>query len=327
MESRRTPAYDQIRSLASQLQQASAVTKRRELGQQMEGLLSNYDFRRRLTAEAAPPAATAAGGRPRKDDLSNAARRCKALSQLWTTVLTAALGAVARILASPKTKITLDDVRLPYKLLQAAGQPDGTFDGTDGATRVTGIPKLSRKIVRNALRYCLEMLESDRVASVAGAEILMLEMLVHLCSKPDYVGQFKWLTDFERALSEITLRMAPKVEREESNLFDTAVKALDALLQTCHHLGIEMHMFVSDNMKLISEWCTTHIKEGTFSANSPARPHIFNAVAVMLYSHPDHAIGPMKRYGRNILRFCKRAYTNSTGIHLEAMNNYLLAHL
>jgi hypothetical protein len=325
MENRRTPTYDQIRSLSSQLQQANSVTKRRELGQALENLLSNYEVRKRLAAEATPP--VPGRGRRRSGDLSPTAKKCHALSQLWTAVLTAAFGAVTRTFASPKTKITLDDIRLPHKLLQAASQPDGTFDDADGTTKVTGIPKLSRKIVRNALKYCLEMLESERVANVPGGEVFMLEMLVHLCSKPEYVGHFKWSTDFERVLSETTLRMAPKVEREESHAFDTAVKAFDGLLQTCHHLGIEMHMFVSDNLKIVSEWCTLHVKESSFNANSSARPHMFNATAVMLYSHPDHAIGPMKRYGRSILRFCRRAYTNATGIHLEAMNHYLLAHM
>jgi hypothetical protein len=324
MEYRRTPTYDQIRSLASQLQQANAVTRRRELGHRLEELLANYDVRRRLAAEAAPPAT---GGRQRTDDLSPPAKRCHALSQLWTAVLTAAFGAVTRTFTSPKTKLTLDDIRLPHRLLQAAGQPDGAFEDADGMTRVTGIPRLSKKVLRNTLKFCLDMLESERVANVPGGEVLMLEMLAHLCSKPDYVAQFKWLADFERVMSEITLRMTPKVEREEGQAFDIAVKAFDALLQSCHHLGIDMHMFVSDNLKLVSEWCSGHLKEGSFNANSAARPHMLNAVAVVLYSHPDHAIGPMKRYGRQVVRFCKRAYANATGIHLEAMNNYLLAHL
>lgn len=325
MEYRRTPTYDQIRSLASQLQQANAVTKRREVGHRLEELLSNYDVRKKLAAEAGPPTTDR---RHRNDDLSSTAQRCHALSQLWTTVLTAAFGAVNRTFTSPKTKLTLDDIRLPHKLLQAAGQPDEAFDDTDGSTTpITGIPKLSKKIVRNTLKFCLEMLESERVANIPGGEVLMLEMLVHLCSKPEYVGQFKWLTDFERVMSEITVRMTPKVEQEEGHAFDVAVKAFDALLLTCHHLGIQMHMFISENLKLVSEWCATHLKEGSFNANSAARPYLFNAVAVMLYSHPDHAIGPMKRHGQNVIRFCKRAYSNATGIHLEAMNNYLLAHL
>jgi hypothetical protein len=327
MEYRKTPTYDQIRSLASQLQQANAVTRRREIGHRLEELLSNYDVRKKLAAEAGPPATGIQRQRQRNDDLSPTAKRCHALSQLWTTVLTAAFGAVTRTFTSPKTKLTLDDIRLPHKLLQAAGQPDEAFDDTDGMTRITGIPKLSKKIIRNALKFCLEMLESERVAKVQGGEVLMLEMLAHLCSKADYVGQFKWLTDFEQVMSEITLRMTPKVEQEEGHLFDIAVKAFDGLLQTCHHLGIEMHMFLPDNLKLISDWCATHVREGSCNANSAARPHVFNAVAVMLYSHPDYAIGPMKRHGRNVLRFCKRAYSNATGIHLEAMNNYLLAHL
>ena len=35
----------------------------------------------------------------------------------------------------------------------------------------------------------------------------------------------------------------------------------------------------------------------------------------------------MKRYGRHILRYCKRAYATARSHHKDALNRYIVAHL
>lgn len=219
-----------------------------------------------------------------------------------------------------KAKMALEDVTLPHKLLVSCDKPDEAFDNEG-----LGIPKLNRKTVRTCLLYCLNFLADDEVVELA--EVELLNMLNHMCSRVEYVGFFKYHTDFQSILDELSHRLDPEVEAANPNVFRHAAKALDSLFGTCKLLGIQMHIFLPDTMVLISEWCKYHIHQHTVRASSIVLPHLYSAMTSLLYSHPDHAIGPMKRCGRSILSYCKRCYPSATGNNKDALNSYLLAHL
>ena len=51
------------------------------------------------------------------------------------------------------------------------------------------------------------------------------------------------------------------------------------------------------------------------------------AIAILLELHPEHAMGPITRHGKAILSFCRRCYKMASGVHKDALNNYLLAHM
>jgi hypothetical protein len=309
-----TPTYDQIRKLATQLQQETKVKARREIGEKLHGLLSKEDVRRRLAMEATP-------ARTRPDDDSVAATRCRALSQLWTVIIHGAISvAQSNGTGKSKSKRTLEDVTLPKRLLVCCDKPDEAFDN-DGL----GIPKLNRKTVRNILKYCLSMLEDEDATALA--EIELLDMLNHMCSRVEYVGYFKYHSDFSNILDELSHRLTSEVEEENQNSFFHAAKAFDSLFGTCKNLGIQMHFYLSDSMEIISAWCKGHIHGNTVKPTSNVLPHFYSAMASFLYSHPEHAIGPMKRHGRPILSYCKRCYPSAAGVNKDALNNYLLAHL
>ena len=312
---KRAPNYEKIRSLATQLQQGGAVRKKREIALQLEQMLSNVKIRKKLAEEATPATTTSSG----PDDLSIAARQCHALSRLWSAVFTAAIVFSISSLKG-KGKTMLEDIVFPDKLLRASAGPDETFD-TKG---LKGIPKLSKKTVRGLLKFCLQMLENDTVIEIGG-ERIMLEMLTRLCSKAEYMGFFKYAADFQCILSEVTLRMNEQRVSVETHI--AACKAFDALFDTGNHLGIQLHMFLSDSLQLVSQYCKNKVQENAAHSISTSRLHLFNAVASMLLAHPEHSIGPMKRYGRNFLRYCKRAYANAPSNHRDVFNRYLLAHL
>jgi hypothetical protein len=309
---RKAPTYEKIRALTNKLQQQGneSLTKKREIAKQLEQALSDFETRKKLATEATPGRSGGA------DDLSIAARRCHALSKLWSSAFTAAMTYATNVVKKNTKTFQVADISLPYKLLLAASEPDEAFD-----TQGLGIAKLSKTTVRKTLRFCLEMLQDEKVKQVAG-ETYMLEMLAKLCEKRECMGYFKYTSDFEAVLSEITIRFTEEVPEDT---FTAACKAFCTFFETSSQLGIQVQMFVSDCLNLVAEYCKGSTK--TVNSFTMARLYLFNAVALILFSHPEHSIGPMKRCGHQLLRYCKKAYANAPSKHREAFDRYLLAHL
>lgn len=224
------------------------------------------------------------------------------------------------LMGQSKAKWTIEDIRLPDKILRASSQPDDAFDSNG-----LGIQKLSKKSIRNALKFCLTTLKQDTTPE--GGEQMLMDMLAFLCSKDAYMGCLKYPADFENIISEIFYYLTEKDDIGQSMIFESASKAFGNFFGTCNRLGIEVHLFLSDSLEIVSEWCMTNMQRNSINSSSCSRQHFFNAIASMLYSHPDLSIGPMKRYGRHILRYCKKAYAASQNFHKEALNRYLLAHM
>ena len=168
------------------------------------------------------------------------------------------------------------------------------------------------------------MLQNEKILDEEG-EQKMIDMLGFLCK--NCMGCFKYVGDFQNVLSEIFYRMTKEDVMIAPMIFEAACKAFDDFFGACNRLGIEVHIFISDSLEIVSKWCKINIQKNTVNSTSCSRQHFFSAVATMICSHPDHSIGPMKRYGRHILRYCKKAYANAQGHHKEALNRYLLAHL
>ena len=308
------PTYDRIRNLATQLRRETRVTKRREIGEELVRLLSKDDVRRKLATEATPEAVG-------PDEPSMAASRCHTLSQLWVLVIHGAIS-VAESISQGKGRVkrTLQDLTLPWKLLVCCDKRDEAFE-SEGL----GIPKLSRKTIRSVLQYCLNMLADDEAVELA--EIELLDMLNHMCSRADYVGFFKFHSDFSNILSELSHRLSPEDEAKNEDAYFRAAKVFDSLFKTCRELGIQMNLFIADSMAIIHKWCKGHIRGGTMKPTSPIIYHFYNTMASILYANPEESIGSMKQYGRAILRVCKRCYSAATPVNKDALNNYLLAHL
>jgi hypothetical protein len=312
--SKRSKNYDRIKRLALKLHDHGNINEKRKLALELEQLMSSYDIRAALAKEATPV-------KRGFDDLSVAATRCLALSSLWATVFTAAIGFTTAMIKGEHgkkgVKLTPVDIGFPDKLLRAATGPDQVFE-QNGIT----IPKLNKKTVRAIAKFCLEMLDNDKVIE-CGGEIQMLEMLSRICSRPEYFGLVKD-TKFPYILSEITCRLTDEVS---TDVFLVSCKAFDAFYDMSSRLGHPTHMYLSDSLGIVSSFCRDSLQENPVNAALVARMYMFNATASMLFAHPDHAMGPMKRYGRHILRFCMKTYASAPPNHREAYDKYLLAHL
>jgi hypothetical protein len=310
-----TPTYDYIRRLATELRQETRVKARRELGASLYNKLKDENVLRKLAVEATPEKSNW----PEEDSI--AAKRCRALSVVWTSVIQGAINVAQSIVAGKKVKLTEHDVTLPYNLLVACEKSNDVIGDPS-----VSIPMLSKKTVRSLLKFCLEFLD-DEAVNVARRNLV--EMLSFLCSKTDFVGIFKYHQDFTSILGELSIHLTPEVEQQDVMLFNEAAKALDNLFSTTKLLKIQMHMFINDTLKLIYAFCKSYLDDQTKTIRSqaPALPHLFNTVASILRAHPDHSIGPMKRYGRSILRYARKCYPSAKSPGKEALNSYLLSHL
>jgi hypothetical protein len=300
--------YMKITKLAGQLQKGR-VTDRRKHGQELLELVTKKAIRKKVALEAAPSHAG-------PDEPSVSATQCHALSQLWTVTLVAAIGSVQSF-QTGKAKLSAADIQLPYKLLIACDEPDEAFDDAGLA-----IPKLSKKTVRVVLNYCLNMLNDDKAVELC--ELDLLRMLKHMCSRAEYVGYFTKKL-FTAILGEISERLSVEVDRDSPSIFLKAAEVLDSLFRTCRTLGIQMNPFISGALEMIALWCKNQVHNE--SIRIAATGYFYNTLASILFSHPESSMGPIKRYGRPILSYCKRCYSSTSGVEKDALNNYILAKL
>ena len=321
-----TPIYSEVRKLAEQLRDAQAkhaITARRKAGEKLIAFLSDDKNRRKLAYEAAP--------RPTgEEEESNAARRSYALQCLWGIILEGAINVASSAGSSGKgkgrtSKRTMDDVTLPFKLLQTCTRPDDVF-GDDGLD----IPKVSKQKSRDLLKFCLEMLDDkDPGVDRVEVEMRMLEMLQFICSNDDFVANFREEPHLRRIMEELEKRLRYDFEQENENAFALSAKTIASLFDTCRRIGIQMNNFVPGTLHIVAEWGRHHIHIDKIQPLSNALPHLFNLASCILDTCPDLSIGPMKEFGRRILSYCKRCYNSDfdNKIHKQALNDYFFSHM
>ena len=159
-------------------------------------------------------------------------------------------------------------------------------------------------------------------------------MLQFICSNPDFVANFKRSNDFRNIMSELSERLTPEFEEESQDAFALAAKTLSSLFSSCILVGIQMHAFVPDTIRIISNWCRHHVHENKIQPSSNALPHLFNLASSILDNYPDISLGPMKssNVGRALLSYCKKCYNGYSDKSIsvqnqQALNNYLFSHL
>lgn len=306
-------AYSKIKDLSNKLRAETRVVQRRKIGEELKNLLTKSETRRQLAEESTPKCADS-------DDPSLNASKCIAMAQLFTMTIGAAIGSANKIRAGKsKAKLTDADILLPCKILLACVEPDETFDGGSLA-----IPKIPKKTVRAVLGYCLNMLADEEANEICERDLL--EMLKHLCSRPEYVGFFhrKYFTVI---LDELSHRLTVERQRENPDVFSSAAGTLDFLFQTCRSLGIQMNPFVPDIVQMIADFCRIHISEESWKKSGAGASNLYNALASIFYSHPETSIGSIKRVGRPLVAFWKKTYSSKSGAEKDALNKFMLAYM
>jgi len=307
--------YREICSLSKDMLDESSVTKRRNAALQLQSKLGQLQVRRRLALEATPPA-------HKRGRMTIQQARHKALSHMWRTVIQNAVLAVQKITTGKRSKLTVADIMLPYKLLQYCDMPD---EGVDNAS-LRFPSKLSRKVTKRVVKYCLDMLDDEEALHVA--EVQLLEMMAYMCSRREYVAYFRPSKDIQFIMMEVEKRISDEDVSVSYAAMAAAGSVFQNIMTTTTELGIGMHIWMPGCIKLVASWCA-NMYEQTRNNTRPIAElgPLLRGLTALIRSNPEQAIAPLTRHGRAILGFCKNRYVTADLIDRNALTGYFLCHL
>ena len=302
--------YYEIRSLTQELSSGEAkVTKRRSTGAKLLELLSKEKNRSKLTDRAAKNAI--------EKGHSQAKARRYAASALWTPIISAAFKSAMQLASDGKCKLNADDVKLPLRLLHLS---DKSVLAEGNQIKLESTCKIDQKHIKLILKFCFDMLENDVARQLA--EIELLNTLLFLCERVDYVAYFRPEEEISNILVLVEGYLA---DEEEGETEAAAARMFGSLLESCYELGIALHLCMSQCVRLVSRWCKHHMESATL--HPWEQSHLFRGLAALIRFHPQQAIKPLTRYGRAILKFVKRSYGGASNVTRHALHGYLIAHL
>lgn len=288
--------YARIARLIQRIKDETGVVKRRAHCAKLRELLNSQRNQEMLLQEA---------------------KSKEALSAVWTTILRVAVVAAEKGTTKKGTRYTKEDVAVPYYMLLRLDE-FSKFAKTDSL--------LDTQQVRELLGYCVSLLSDENACEVAEAELL--NMLEHMCSRPDYVAHFRAHNEMENILAELEQRL----EKPDSAQFESSAKVFYSLLTTAKTLGIGMQRLLPRCLDMMDGWCKDSLRAIRASEvkwmDIAGLDHMFGAAAAILSCHPEHAIFDLSTKGTNFLRLAKKCYPNAaTKRNKEALIEYFLAHL
>lgn len=300
---------EDIRALCVELRSPNpAVTKRRETGKRLLDILSKERNRSRLVEQYVEQSV--------KKGYSLAKARKMAHQLAWGPIIKSAFHSANTLTSrtGKKTKLDPDDVKLPLKILYYS---DMASEGNQVKVECTS--KLNSKEVHEVLDFCFNMLENDEVRKVAEAELM--NTLVYLCERVDYVASFNPNDEVLKILSTAEAILAG----DEGDNLPAAARAFGSILESCVELGVGLFVVVNKSVRLVARWCSVHM-EGA-DKNPREIAYLFRGLSALLRYHPEQSIKPLVRCGRVLLKFAKRCYLQATTPNKHAIHGYLIAHM
>jgi hypothetical protein len=301
--------YHEIKALTQELStNDKRVTKRRETGKRLLELLSKEKTRNRLNEKAISLAL--------KKGYSPAKAKRWAVSVVWTPIITSAFASATFLANERKGKLDPDDVKLPLRLLHYS---ESSVESN--RVRIESSCKLSEKNIKTILQFCIEMYYNDTARSLA--EVELMNTLIFLCERVDYVAFFRPHTELVSIMKIVEDCLIPDNEgwARSSDSAVAASRIFGAVLESCHELGVGLHLFVSEGLELVARWCKRSLENVRSSPREVS--YLFRGISTLLRFHPEQAIQPLTRYGGAILRYAKRVYQHSASVNRHAIHGYL----
>jgi hypothetical protein len=158
-------------------------------------------------------------------------------------------------------------------------------------------------------------------------------MLHYFCSRVEHVAYYRPDEEIHTIIGEV---VEPHLNGTNERKVEWAARILDSLLATCQSLGVGLHYVLAHCIKLVSEWASLHLNEATSTTQSSqmssslrsTMTYMFRSMTTLLTCHPEQAVAPMTRSGRDILSLAKRCYTHaSTMFQREVFVDFFLAHM
>lgn len=272
--------------------------------QKLSALFGSSSFRERLANES--------GG----NGASIVLKRL-GLSTIWELSFRFSIQAI-KFLASKK-KIESSEYKSFQTLLEIFGQ--------DHDSELDLRPRLSLEVGGKVKDFVIGYLfGSDHIVDAVEEPLILV--LKALCSKREFVGIFK-----PSDLDEIMDILEPRLSVDSSSgyhtertVIESSAQLLDRLVETCVDIGISMHNHAAECLSWASRRCHSFCgKEGETSQKAVTL--LIKAATKLIRSEPEHAIGPMRNCGLEMMKYAKSNYAKSSGPDKDAVVEYLMAHL
>jgi hypothetical protein len=308
--------YGGIRKLASELLDGSTASKRREAGVELSNQLSQPDIRRRLAKAATPRDAKS----PRQGRHAN-------LSELWRYVMMCAVLSIETLRG--KLKVAKGDIFLMRKLLEACSDVYRDKEELSSRLHLPPSPYLLREDIRKIFALCMELFDDRSVLDVAEDE--MLQWLIHMCSRPEFVNHLKPYPEMMMILEEVKIRILPSPEDADKptseNCVTQAATVFHKLLKTATDEHIGLHTLFPVCIKMVSRWCKKNMSSSAHRNSLRDGSLLLAGLVCLMRSNPEHAIQPLTRHGAVILTYAKKMYSVAGYAEQTVLNDYLACHM
>jgi hypothetical protein len=220
--------------------------------------------------------------------------------------------------SSKKVKLTESDIKLPLRLLYYS---DNSTEGN--RIKLESTCRLSESNVKKVLRFCFDMLANDDAREAA--EIDLLNTIVFLCERVDYVAYLRPHTDIMEIMPIIDVCLS----QDGRDISVAAARIFGSVFESCYELGLGLHLLMPNAIKCVSAWCRERLEASNRANYDGLRelPYLLRGVTALIRSHPEQAIRPLTRRGRYILSLALRSYPKADSANRNAMHGYFLAHL
>ena len=305
-----TKLREEIKALCAELRSGSTqpITKRRETGKKLLDILSKERNRTRIVEQIVEQSV--------KKGYSLAKARKQAHQLAWGPIIRSAFYSANTLLSKTSKRTSFDpaDVKLPLKILHYS---DMSSEGTRVTVECTS--KLGSREVHEILEFCFNMLEDDDVRKLAETELM--NTLVYLCERVDYVASFSPHDEVLKILSTAEAVLTV----DEGDNATAAARLFGSILESCVELGMGLFVVVNKSVRLVARWCSAHMEEA--DRNPRELAYLFRGITAILRYHPEQAIKPLIRCGRVLLKFARRSYTKATTPNRHAIHGYIIAHM
>lgn len=299
--------YREVRSLQRALDGTSAVQKRRAAAKELLEKLLKSETRYWLALEAE----TGVKGVRR--------HKYRLLKDVWRSIMLSIVACTDQI-AKGKTKLTETDIQVFYKFLQVC---DSAVEGFEDAYNAW---KLSRKEVKAVLALILDLLDDPQAKEIA--ELQLLEILVFICSKREYVNHFR-PKEIQIIVEEAEKRIGGVEESSRARgTLGAAARMFHEVIKTAVGLGASLSSLLPGSIRLVADFCERNIRAESVGFRRIAeQSDLLDAIVVLIRSDPEQAIAPLARHGRVMLSFAKRRYPLVDDMQRNSLNHYFACHM
>ena len=246
----------------------------------------------------------------------NILQKKAAVTALWKSILLNAHKCVRDFFSgSAKGKANALDVEMLTKLVRQ-------FLLTKDQMDPNMAPTLSKKVASNLLLLCLENLECDE-EKAPGSEVAFLGLLSLICSRKEFVAFFG-KEEITKVFSELEARLDVNSAVGNITVVEKTARVWEDFLTTlCQKLGVGMQLWMQGCIELVSYQCIHHSKNGTRRMHS----QLLKGAAILMMSHPEQAIEPLRRDGGHMLKHAISRYASSDASSKDTVIYYFHAHL